>query len=170
MNINYIFDNKTIKFCVDTSCIMFLIDRKYLRKINLNVNVKRTQCSIRIHNIDNKLHNSFEYIKLNFYIVDKLFNEFAIKTHFRHEIYLIDDFRAKVLLKINILEFEQIILDMSKHNMIFSICNNLITIVDFILKSRRIIRAIKSFNQIIISFYFSLIMLIKIREINLSND
>ena len=61
---------------------MFLINRKYLREINFNVDVKRTQRFIRVHDIDDKLHDNFEYIELNFYIIDKLLNKFAIKLIF----------------------------------------------------------------------------------------
>ena len=81
---------------------------------------------------------------------------------------MIDDFRANVLLKVDILEFEQIILDINKRSIIFSICDNLIAIINFIFKNQRITNAIRSINQIIISFHFNLTISIKIREINLS--
>lgn len=102
---------------------MFLIDRKCLRKVKFKVIIKRIQRFIRVHDINEKLYNYFEYIELNFYIINELFDKILIKVYFCHKIYLINNFRTNVLLKVNILKIERIILNISKRNIIFSICD-----------------------------------------------
>ena len=52
---------------------MFIIDRKYLQKQRSNLKIHRTSEIVRVRDIDNKWHDIFEYVMLNFYIFDEIF-------------------------------------------------------------------------------------------------
>ena len=149
---------------------MSLIDRKYLLKVKLDVTIHKTKQSIRIHDIDDKLHDNSKYTKFDFYVVDTLSNQSSIIVHFRREIHLMNDLKVHALLDVDILEFEQVILDMSKRTITFFACNNLTVFMKLIFKNQRIVRAIKLIDKIIISSHTCLVVSVKIRDQNLSTD
>ena len=79
---------------------MFLIDKQYLLKTKFDVTIHKTKQSIRIHDIDDKLHDNSKYTELNFYVVDTLSNQSSIIVHFRREIHLVNDLRIHALLDV----------------------------------------------------------------------
>ena len=147
---------------------MFLIDKKYLLKTKFDVTIHKTKQSIRIHDIDDKLHDNSKYTKLNFYVVDTLSNQSSIIIHFRREIHLVNDLRIHALFDVDILKFEQVILDMNKRIIIFFACNNLTIFMKLIFKNQRIVRTVKFVNKITISSHICLIVSVKIRDQSLS--
>ena len=50
-----------IKICIDTNCDMLFIDRKYLLKTRFEINIQKIKKSIRVRDINDKLHDSSEY-------------------------------------------------------------------------------------------------------------
>ena len=90
---------------------MLLIDRKYLLKIKFNTMIHKIKQLIRIHDIDNKLHDNSKYIEFDFYVVDTLSNQSSLIIHFRREIHLIDNLKAHVLFDVDILKSTQIIFE-----------------------------------------------------------
>ena len=83
---------------------MFITDRQHLKNSQLNIEIKKTTKLVKIRDIDNSFYNNFKYIFINFYIRKQLFNESETIIYFKHEIYIVEDFRAKMLLKINIFD------------------------------------------------------------------
>ena len=149
---------------------MSLIDRKYLLKVKLDVTIHKTKQSIRIHDIDDKLHDNSKYIKFDFYVIDTLSNQSSIIIHFRREIHLMNDLRAHALLDVDILEFEQIIFDMSKRTITFFACSDLTVLMKLIFKNQRIVQTIILIDKIIISSHICLIVSVKIRDQSLSTN
>ena len=149
---------------------MSLIDKKYLLKIKFDVTIHKTKQSIRIHDIDDKLHDNSKYTEFDFYIVDTLSNQSSIIVHFRREIHLMNDLKVHALLDVDILKFEQIIFDMNKRIITFFACSNLIAFMKLIFKSQRIVRTIRLIDKIIISSHTCLIVFVKIRDQNLSTN
>ena len=149
---------------------MSLIDKKYLLKVKFDVTIHKTKQSIRVHDIDDKLHDNSKYIKFDFYVVDTLSNQSSIIAHFRREIHLMNDLKAHALFDVDILKFEQIIFDMSKRIITFLAYSNLIVFMKLTLKSQRIVRAIRSVDKIIISSHICLVVSVKIRDQSLSTN
>ena len=149
---------------------MSLFDRKYLLRIKFDVVILKTKQSIRIHDIDDKLHDNSKYIELNFYVFDILSNQSSIIIHFRREIYLIDDLKTHALFNVDILKSKKVIFDINKRIIIFFVCNNLTIFMKLTFKDQRIVRTIKSINKIIISFHICLTILVKIRDNDLSTN
>ena len=149
---------------------MSLIDRKYLLEAKFDVTIHKTKQSIRVHDIDDKLHDSSEYTELDFYVVGTLSDQSSVIVHFRREIHLVDDLRAHALLDVDILESEQVILDMSKRTITFFACSNLTALMKLIFKNQRIVRAVRSVGKITISSHTCLAVSVKIRDQSLSAD
>ena len=149
---------------------MSLIDRKHLIIIKLNVIIRRVNNSIRVRDIDHRLHDNSEYIELNFYILEKLSDDSTIITHFRREIHIVDDFRINVLLKINIVNFEKVVFDFDFRMITLRNRDDLQTSMNIVFKNHRIIRVVRSIDFIIISIHTCMTVLVKIRECNLSKN
>ena len=155
---------------MNIDCIMSLIDRKYLLKVKFDVTIHKTKQSIRIHDMNDKLHDNSKYIKFDFYVIDTLSNQSSIIIHFRREIHLMNDLRIHTLFDVDILKFKQIIFDMSKRTIMFFACSNLIVFMKLIFKNQRIVRTIKSIDKITISSHTCLIVFVKIRDQSLSTN
>lgn len=88
---------------------MSLIDCDFLASQSYEA-IKRIIISLKVRSIDDRKHDTSKYYEFDFYIV-KIHDETLVIAHFRCEMHVIDDFRAKMLIDINILEFEIIIFD-----------------------------------------------------------
>ena len=83
---------------------MFVIDRQHLFKFQSQIEIKKTTKFVKIRDIDNTLHENFEYVEMNFFILKRLSNENETIVHFMQKIHIVDDFRVNMLLKSNILD------------------------------------------------------------------
>jgi hypothetical protein len=99
---------------------MFLIDRDYLTKVLSQMKIQHVDITIKIREINTVIHNCSEYVLLEIYISE--FKEIAKLTRQAH---VVDNLRAKFLMSMNILEFEKVIIDISRRKLIFSLCENL---------------------------------------------
>ena len=102
-----------------------MINRKYLVAIKSNVIIRRVNNLIRVRDIDSRVYDSLEYIKLNFYILKKLLDNFLVIVYFRKEIYIVENFRVNVLLDVNILKSKKNIIDLEYRLLIFLIYDDL---------------------------------------------
>ncbi len=84
---------------------MSLSDREFIESITLNfaTKVRKLTSSISIRNIENKIHNSDEYILMNDFIKETLLNNTSAIAFFQREVYLINDLKMKMLIDIDIL-------------------------------------------------------------------
>ena len=89
--------------CINFEYIVTLTNQNYLNTIFYNEIKKRFQF-IRVRNIEIRKHDNSKYIELNFYIYDKKTNNIFVITHFKRKIHIIDDFKIKMLIDINIIK------------------------------------------------------------------
>jgi hypothetical protein len=108
------------ELCVDSECIMSLIDRTYLMKILSHIKIHHVDDSVKIRDIDIAVHDCFEYIVLKIFISE--FKEIAKLTRQAH---VVNNLRAKFFMSMNILESEKMILDIFRQKMILFLCENL---------------------------------------------
>ena len=144
---------------------MSFVDRNYFRQILLNydVRIRMTIQNIQIRKIDVKLHDIFEYIELNFYIVDKRQNDFKIVVYFKCEIHFVDDLKINIFVDINILIFEFMILNL-KHRLFFIVNCNMTISFSMTFRDQRIDKILRIVAIVIVSFYFCVIVSIKLRD------
>ena len=136
MKINYNFEKNFTKFCANIDCIILLIDKVYLQQMKFDANIRKIKYFICVYEINDKLYDNFKYVELNFYISKKLLidNKTAM-AHFRKKIYVVNNLRVNVLFDVDIFSLKKIIIDMSRRTIILSICDDLITTLNFITKN-----------------------------------
>jgi len=89
---------------------MSLSDREFIKSITSNfiIKIRKLMSLILIRDIENKIHNSDEYILMNDFIKETLLNDTSAITFFQREVHLINDFKMKMLIDIDILNSKQI--------------------------------------------------------------
>jgi hypothetical protein len=110
---------------------MSLIDKAYLQKFLSSTKIFHIDDFISVRDIDIIIHNCSEYVQLKLFIS----KSFEI-VKFTHQAYIIDNLKAKFLMNMNILKFEEIILDISRRRLILSLCENLKMFIRVISKSK----------------------------------
>ena len=93
--------------CLDTECIMSLINRVFLQKHLSEIIVIKTASKITMCGIGSQMHKCQKYIYLNIYLSNKL-NEKAVVTHIVHNVHLVNNLQTNLLININIIESKQI--------------------------------------------------------------
>ncbi len=88
--------------------------------------------SITIRDIDIITHNCFKYIHLYLFI-----SESKEIVKLRRQAHVVDNLRTKFFMKMKIFEFEEIILDISRRKLIFSLCEKLKIDIRVILKMKQ---------------------------------
>ncbi len=110
---------------------MSLIDRTYLQKFLSSTKIFHTDDFISVRDINIVIHNCFEYVHLELFI-----SKFLEIVKFTHQAHIVDNLKAKFFMSMNILEFEEIILDISRRRLILSLCENLKIFIRVISKSK----------------------------------
>ena len=113
------------------------------------------------------MYNNSKYVDLNFYIFDLLLNNIEIIVYFKREIYVIKNLQINILIKINIFNFEQIIIDINKKTINFLLYREIISSINIIIKKKQIFCIVKNVVQLIIFVYFCIFVFIKIKNENL---
>ncbi len=94
----------------DIECTMSLSDREFIESITLNfaTKIRKLTSLILIRDIENKIHNSDEYILMNDFIKETLLNNTSAIAFFQREVHLMNDLKMKMLIDIDILSSKQI--------------------------------------------------------------
>ena len=136
--------------CVDFEYTISLIDRVFLKKVLSDIYVKKTKLPITIRGVKSILHFTNNYCLLDLYI-PKIFNSKKAIDHIRREIHIVDNFKTKMLIEIDIFESKRIQIDIDDEKLFIKSCNNLI--IDIIIKIKNDVgvrRAIRNQKKIII--------------------
>jgi hypothetical protein len=135
-------DESLNELCANTRCIMSLIDKAYLTKILFESKIHRIEGSVIVRDIDIATHNCSEYVHLKLFI-----SEFKKTTRLIRQAHVVNNLRAKFLMKMNILESEKIVLNLSRRKMILTLCEN----VEINIRITSIAVNIKSVNRVILT-------------------
>ena len=95
---------------VDIYYTISIFDKDFYINKYLDIKILYTIKSIIVREIDKARYISLEYIKVNIFLVDELKEKLSIIKVSR-DIYLIKDLDLKILIKINILESKDAIID-----------------------------------------------------------
>jgi hypothetical protein len=124
---------------------------------------------MNIRGIDDKIHDSFEYALLNFYLSEE-FKDNAVLAHFKTEVHLISDLKANVLIEMNIMSSEEMILNFKRKIMIISICDDFETSIFIKRREQSMNRAVRIASQITISAEKVMTISVRIRDDQISRD
>ena len=117
---------KKIIIYINSKCIISLIDKNFLKEILSNIEIKKIRININIKKIGTSKHMTNDYCLFDLYIFNISINQWAI-VHIRKKIYIIDNFKAKMLLSINILNLKRININVDKKKLLIKSYNDLIT-------------------------------------------
>ena len=96
-------------------------------------------------------------------------NDKFVTIHFQREIHLIDQLSIKIFIDVDIMMFEQIILNVEKQKLTIKNCDVTIDL-NIKIKNFCIDRMIRTFQQTIILFNTQMKISIKIRDKQISNN
>ena len=136
--------------CVNFECTISLIDKVFLREVLFDIYVKKTKLPVTIRGVKSVLYFINDYCLLDLYI-PKIFNSKKTIDYIRREIYIVDDLKTKMFIKIDILELKRMQIDIGDEKFFIRNCNDLIA--NIIVKVKNdvgIRRAIRSQKKIII--------------------
>ena len=104
------------------------MNKDFLIKQFSNILIRQTSQNIKIRKIEAKVHDSFEFVKINVYIAENTKDDPKIE-HLKAEFHLIEDLKAKILIEMNIMKSENIIFDFDRKFMTIPTCKNLETTI-----------------------------------------
>ena len=109
----------TESVCIDSECIMSLIDWQFFYSLTLNNthNIQQTASSISVCDLRTATHQISEYITLNVYLSDTDDRTAYIKKKF----HLINDLKTKILIEIDILTAEKITVKLKSTDSVMTI-------------------------------------------------
>ena len=93
--------------CLNTKCIMLLIDKKFLHKHLLNIVIQKTANTITACEINSWMHKCQKYVYLNLYLSNILNRKTAI-VYITCNIYFVENLQINFLIDINIIKLKQI--------------------------------------------------------------
>lgn len=150
-------------FCLDSDTFMSLMNRTFLTKQFFHIIKHETSLNIKIKKIKIKIHDNSKYVLLNFFFEEKCRGNAAI-TYVKTEFHLINDFKIKMLIKINVLKFEKIILNFQNKSIIMTTCQSMKISIAFHRKGFSVNRTIKAATQIVVSIEKIVIISIQMKS------
>lgn len=109
---------KSDAWCIDSGCTMSLIDREYLKLHLPNYLVSQSSQPITVRGIGDRRHPCSEYVTLKIYVAGKDDKGIAV-AQLQHEIHIVDDLRAKVLIGMDIFGPEEVVMNIGRQKIRF---------------------------------------------------
>lgn len=107
--------------CLNTECIITLIDRNFLKSQTLIIKIECLSFSINVQKLESNTHQFSEYINLIIYLLDMNRHITVIEW----ETYIVKNLKTKMLIDIDILTLKFIIMNMFKQIAIINSCNDI---------------------------------------------
>ena len=150
--------------CADSGCTMSLIDRQFLKEQRPDLKINKTPSRITVKGIGGQIHESSEYILLEFFIPGTL-GKSKIETMARitREFHIVDDLKANALIGMDILGPEGMILDFGRKRLIIGSCEDLAAPITITPKGVRVNRAVRSAKQVTVPAFSSQLVQVKLR-------
>lgn len=157
------------KHCMNSEIFMSLVDRIFLIKHLSKAPIYQVTSSIKIKGIGARMHDSSNHVIIDLLLFETIKNDIAIAC-LTAKFHLINNLKANVLVKINVMSSKDIILDCDKKSMSISTCNNIKVPMSVRKKGASINRSMRAVIQTIISAEVAMTILIKLRRLELSKN
>ena len=100
--------------CWDTGCSVTLVDRSFLKEQVPQINILRKDSPLVVRGIGSNHHSTTEYVMLNIYVPGNHDSDGrSVDALIRHQAFVVDNLRAKMLIGMDILGSEDIDLTIS---------------------------------------------------------
>ena len=93
--------------CLNTNCIMLLIDWVFLHKYLSDIIVQKTINKITVQDISSWMHKYQKYVQLKLYLSDTL-DKKTMMTYIVRNVHLVDNLQTNFLVNMNIIGSEHI--------------------------------------------------------------
>ena len=172
VNLRFTTIDEFVNVCLNIDCSMIINDRQAFTRHVFNLKIKKLISSILIRNIDNIMHFIFEYIVINCYFDDYLSNNnrISITNKFDIEIHFVDDLKTNLLVDNDVLNAQNAKIDLITQIVHLNNCQNLVALIDIIIKKNSSLKRIIRAKQIINVFVNFIVMIFVNYHDNLSND
>jgi len=126
---------------------MSLSDREFIESItsNFTTKIRKLTSLISIHDIENKIYNSDEYILINDFIKETLLNDTSAIAFFQREVHLMNDLKIKMFIDIDILNSKRIQINLNDRTLQIDSCQDIIVKIDIVTRKKanlkRIVRS-----------------------------
>jgi len=114
-------EEKNEFICLNTECIMSLVNREFLMKQALKTIIKWMSSSIQIKGIGAETHQCEKYANLVIYLSDDKTRTVVIEQ----EVHIVKDLKVKMLIDLDILSSEKIFIMMNNIEAVIKSCNNI---------------------------------------------
>lgn len=98
--------------CLDTKSRIVLIDRNFF-KTQFNASIRKMTSSIFVCDLEIAKHMLNKYVIVSLYFLSKNKNENVVITKIIRKVYFVDNFKANMLIKNNLLDLERITIDVA---------------------------------------------------------
>ena len=99
--------------CLNTECSVILINREFIRKQLSNLQIRKLASLMLIREVRNKIIKTDEYYVFKIYINEHV-NDLTSTTILIIEAYLVNDLKANMLIKTNIITSQSLCINLSK--------------------------------------------------------
>jgi len=100
---------------------MLLINKDFLNDLKLTNLIKQINAIVFVRKINIDKHLIKNYLRLFIYLEDKI-DDRVVVAHFCREIYVLNNLKVTFFLKINIIDFKRIIVDVNKQKLVVRNC------------------------------------------------
>ena len=166
---NLILKNSDHDFCMNNEISMSLIDKEFLANQQPNHTIHKIISVIKIREIRAKIHDNFEYTVMDLYLSDKTKNE-LITVRLKIELHVINDFKANVLIEMDVMKSKNMIMNFDKKIFTISICQNMKVPLTIKRKSAPINKTVRVVSQMMISTNKIFAISIRVREAKFSKN
>ncbi len=107
--------------CVDIECIMSLINNNFFSDLRLKHLTRQSSVVVFVRDIKNDKHLINDYFRLLMYLQNKIDDKIVV-AYFCRKVYVVRNLRAKLLLRMNIIDLKRIIVDANRRKLIIKSC------------------------------------------------
>ena len=133
---------------------MFLIDRRFLNDLKLSNLMKKFKIFIVVRNIEIVKYIIDDYLLFFIYVKKQIDDQFVV-VYFRRKMHMINNFKIKLLLKINVMSSKRMMIDLNQRQFIIKNCQNLTIKLKIIVKNNvKIRRIIKIEKKLVVEINF----------------
>ena len=110
--------------CLDTGCPMSMADRLFLKRLMPSYKIEKHEAPITLRGIGTNRYSTNEWTTVSFFMKGKTPEGKPVMIKFTHDIHVVDNLKANLLVGMDILGPEGVIIDLPNESVIFSRCGN----------------------------------------------
>ena len=160
------------KFCIDTDCGVFLVDRQFLVEVisDYERHMRQKVDAIKVRGIGDFTLISKDYLSISFRVSGTSINEKSVIVSFIRHVYVVNDLKIKMLMGNDIFDSKKMTIDLKNQKIIIESCKHITTSLEVVNRDSSVKRIARASNVTKISVNSVTMMSFKFRgKFNLSS-